>query len=54
MCIDSSVYGINDEGGVSLPTESDEEVHDTLAREVVMGGFGTIQYDRVEEGWGGW
>lgn len=49
-----SVYSTEEDGGVSLQATFEEEVSDPPAREVVMAGWGTIQYDRVEEGFSGW
>lgn len=52
--IDPSVYDVDGDGGVSLPATFDEEVSGPPEREIVMAGWGTIQYDRSEEGFSGW
>ena len=50
--IDPSVYGIEEDGGVSLLGSLTED--DVPDREIVWSGAGHLLYDRLEEGWSGW
>lgn len=52
--VDPTAYGTEDDGGVSLPPTPNEELSWPPEREVVMAGWGTIQYDRVEGDFSGW
>ena len=49
LCIDASAYDLEEDGGVSLPSDTYEEKEEPLGKGIVYEGYGTIAYERVEE-----
>lgn len=52
--IDPSAYGLEEDGGVSLPNNYYDNMDVPEEKTVVYAGCGNLDYERVEDGWTGW
>ena len=56
LLIDPSAYGIEEDGGVAVKSLANEILGEMreVVRGIRRGGCGSLDYERVSHGWGGW